>query len=76
MGDILGLIEKAEIAYDAQTAQDLSRKSQKILLPLRFFRSVEVAEHGRIEEMLKMMPGAKQLKGIKIDEKEICIKWQ
>ncbi|NMC55691.1 MAG: signal recognition particle protein [Eubacteriaceae bacterium] len=73
MGDILGLIEKAEAAYDAQAAQDLSRKIAKNSFTLEdFLEQLEQMQNmGGIEEMLKMMPGAKQLKGIKIDEKEI-----
>jgi len=73
MGDILGLIEKAESAYDAQAAQDLSRKIAKNSFTLEdFLAQLEQMQNmGGIEEMLKMIPGAKQLKGIKIDEKEI-----
>ncbi|MEL7569664.1 MAG: signal recognition particle protein [Eubacteriaceae bacterium] len=73
MGDILGLIEKAEAAYDVQAAQDLSRKIAKNSFTLEdFLEQLEQMQNmGGIEEMLKMMPGAKQLKGIKIDEKEI-----
>lgn len=72
MGDILGLIEKAEAAYDEQAAQDLSRKIAKNSFTLEdFLEQLEQMQNmGGIEEMLKMMPGVKQLKGIKIDEKE------
>ncbi len=73
MGDILGLIEKAEAAYDEQAAQDLSRKIAKNTFTLEDFldQLEQMQNMGGIEEMLKMMPGSKQLKGIKIDEKEI-----
>lgn len=73
MGDILGLIEKAEAAYDVQAAQDLSRKIAKNSFTLEdFLEQLEQMQNmGGIEEVLKMMPGAKQLKGINIDEKEI-----
>jgi signal recognition particle subunit SRP54 len=73
MGDILGLIEKAETAYDAQAAEELSRKIAKNTFTLEDFleQLQQMQQMGGIEEMLKMMPNAKQFKGIKVDEKEL-----
>lgn len=73
MGDILGLIEKAETAYDAQAAEELSRKIAKNTFTLEDFleQLQQMQQMGGIEEMLKMMPNAKQFKGVKVDEKEI-----
>lgn len=73
MGDILGLIEKAETAYDAQAAEELSRKIAKNSFTLEDFleQLQQMQQMGGIEEMLKMMPNAKQFKGVKVDEKEI-----
>ncbi len=73
MGDVLGLIEKAEIAYDAQAAEELSRKIAKNAFTLEDFlqQLQQMQQMGGIEEMLKMMPNAKQFKGLKIDEKDL-----
>ncbi len=73
MGDILGFIEKAEVAYDAQAAEELSRKIAKNAFTLEDFlqQLQQMQQMGGIEEMLKMMPNAKQFKGLKIDEKDL-----
>jgi len=73
MGDILGLIEKAESAYNSQAAKDLGHKIAKNSFTLEDFlkQITQMQNMGGVEEMLKMMPGVKGLKGIKINEKEI-----
>ncbi len=73
MGDILGLIEKAEVAYDEQTALELSQKLAKNAFTLEDFleQMEQMQQMGGIEEVLKMLPAGKQLKGVKIDEKEL-----
>lgn len=73
MGDILGLIEKAEIAYDQQSTLELSQKLAKNAFTLEDFleQMEQMQQMGGLEEVLKMLPAGKQLKGMKINEKDL-----
>jgi signal recognition particle subunit SRP54 len=77
MGDVLTLIEKAEVAFDAQQAKDLERKIRKDSFTLMDFRDQiqQVRKMGSLESVLGMIPGfskmAKAAGGIDFDEKEL-----
>lgn len=77
MGDVLTLIEKAEVAFDAQQAKDLERKIRKDSFTLMDFRDQiqQVRKMGSLESVLGMIPGfskmAKGAGGIDFDEKEL-----
>ncbi len=64
MGDILSFIEKAEEAYDKETAEEMSRRMLKNELTLEdFLDQIEQMQNmGGLEEVLKMMPGGNKLK--------------
>ncbi|RAL26178.1 signal recognition particle protein [Thermoflavimicrobium daqui] len=76
MGDVLTLIEKAQQAVDAEKAKDLERKMRTQTFTLEDFldQLQQVRKMGPLEDMLTMLPGAGQLKGLKnfkVDEKQI-----
>ena len=59
MGDVLTLIEKAEVAFDAQQAKELERKIRKDSFTLVDFRDQiqQVRKMGSLESILGMIPG-------------------
>ncbi|MDW7709606.1 MAG: signal recognition particle protein [Deferrisomatales bacterium] len=74
MGDVMSLIEKAEAAFDQETAQDLEKKLRKNAFTLEDFRDQlrMVRKLGGMEDLLKMVPGVGgALKGAKPDEGEL-----
>ena len=77
MGDVLTLIEKAEVAFDAQEAKELERKIRKDSFTLVDFRDQiqQVRKMGSLESILGMIPGfskmAKAAGGVDFDGKEL-----
>jgi signal recognition particle subunit SRP54 len=77
MGDVLTLIEKAETAFDAQKAQELEQKIREQSFTLEDFLDQlrQLRKMGPLEQILGMMPGFSQAKGLKdlrVDEKEMA----
>jgi len=77
MGDILTLVEKAQMNYDSQKVREMEKKIREQDFNLEDFleQMQQVKSMGPLEELLGMIPGmGKQLKGIKgqIDEKEFA----
>ncbi|MHB8764516.1 MAG: signal recognition particle protein [Deferrisomatales bacterium] len=72
MGDVLSLIEKAERAIDEDSAADLEQKLRTNSFSLEDFRDQlrALRKLGSFEDLLKMVPGMGDLKGLKPDEKE------
>jgi signal recognition particle subunit SRP54 len=77
MGDVLGLIEKAQGAFDQEKARDLERKLRRQEFSLDDFleQITQVRSMGPLEEVLGMIPGLggiKQLRQIQggFDEKD------
>jgi signal recognition particle subunit SRP54 len=74
MGDVMTLVEKAERELDEKTAADLERKLRggefdldDFLGQLRMMRRM-----GPLQSLLGMIPGlGAQLRGVKVDEREI-----
>jgi signal recognition particle subunit SRP54 len=76
MGDVLTFIEKAEGQYDAEQAAELERKMRKAEFTLEDFLSQlkQVRRMGPLGNLLGMVPGfagAKELRGMKVDEREV-----
>ena len=76
MGDILSFIEKAEQAIDKKQAVEMQRKLIENDFTLEDFRNQlkQIRKLGPLESLLGMMPKVgmlKELKDVKVDEKEI-----
>ncbi len=73
MGDILSLIEKAELEVDQEKAKELSQKIRKAEFDFNDFleQMNQVKKMGGMTSILGMMPGMSQLKDADIDEKAI-----
>lgn len=76
MGDVLSLIEKAQTSFDLEQAKEMERKMRKDDFNLDDFldQMQQVKKLGPLEDILGMLPGMgnlKQMKDVKIDEKEL-----
>jgi signal recognition particle subunit SRP54 len=76
MGDVLTFIEKAEAGVDADEAAEMERKLRRADFTLEDFLSQmkQVRRMGPLSNLLGMIPGmagAKELRGLKIDEREL-----
>ena len=76
MGDVLGLIEKAEKSMDKEKAKALEEKIRKNEFTLEDFmeQMSQVRKMGPMDELLGMIPGmggAKQLKNLQVDDKQL-----
>ncbi len=74
MGDMLTLIEKAEKAYDAKKAAEMEEKlrSNRFTLQDYYDQMVQLKSMGSMEEILAQMPGGANMKGLKVDEKQMA----
>ena len=77
MGDVLSLIEKAQSSFDLEEAKAMERKMRKDDFNLDDFleQMQQVKKLGPLEDLLGMLPGMgnlKQMKDVKIDEKELA----
>jgi signal recognition particle subunit SRP54 len=73
MGDVMTLIEKAQDAYDADSAAELERKFRKSEFDLNDFldQMGQIRRLGPLQNLLGMIPGlGKELRGVKVDERE------
>ena len=72
MGDILSLIEKAEIEVDGEKAKELSRKLKKAEFDYNDFldQMRQIKKMGGMASIMSMMPGMSQLGNIDMDENE------
>ncbi|MBQ7044596.1 MAG: signal recognition particle protein [Clostridia bacterium] len=73
MGDMLSLIEKAEIALDEKKAIELEKKLRQNKFDLNDLMDQldQVRKMGSIKDMLSMIPGMeKQIKDVDIDERQ------
>src|ERR1700733_5102921 len=74
MGDVMTLIEKAESAYDEQDAKRLEQKLRAGEFTLEDFLDQlrAMRRMGPLQGLLGMLPGVgTQLRGVKVDEREI-----
>lgn len=75
MGDVLSVIEKAQEAFDEKEALELAQKFKQDTFSLEDFRNQlrQIKKLGSLEQILGMLPGMgmiKELKKMKVDEKE------
>ena len=72
MGDVIGLIEKAETAYDEQTARDQAQKMMKGDFSLEDFAQQlrQIRKLGPFQQILEMLPGGMGQAARNIDPKE------
>ncbi|MDF2610440.1 MAG: ffh [Lachnospiraceae bacterium] len=70
MGDILSLIDKAQAEFDETKAKELEKKMKKAEFDFNDYleQMQQIKKMGGINDILKMMPGAGQLKDVDIDE--------
>jgi len=76
MGDVLTFIEKAQANLDAEKAREMEKKLRQQQFTLEDFleQLQQVKSMGPLEDILGMIPGLgnnKQLKNLKVDEKEL-----
>ncbi|WP_430536488.1 signal recognition particle protein [Listeria rocourtiae] len=76
MGDVLSLIEKAQVSVDEEKARELEQKVKDMSMTLDDFleQLQQVRQMGPLDELLKMMPGANKMKGLdnmNVDEKQL-----
>jgi len=75
MGDVMSLIEKAERQFDEDEAAKLEKQLRKGEFTLEdFLKQLKMVRRmGPLSNLLGMMPGfaGQQLKGVKVDEREI-----
>src|SRR5271156_6493895 len=77
MGDVLGLIEKAEKTIDVKKARELERKLREDDFTLHDFRDQlqQIRKMGSIEQLMGMLPKigpfAKIPKDVQVDEKQL-----
>jgi signal recognition particle subunit SRP54 len=74
MGDIVTLVEKAQEAVDAKQAAKMQEKLLKAEFNFEDFldQMAQLKKMGPLENVIGMIPGmGKQLKGMKIDEREM-----
>jgi len=73
MGDLSTIIEKSREAISMEEARSLERKIKKETFSLEDFKEQikQIKKMGPMEQILGMLPGAKKLKGMKFDEREL-----
>lgn len=75
MGDVLSLIEKAQASLDAKKAIELEKKLRNQQFTFEDFleQLQQMKNLGPLDQILEMIPGmgSKQLKNLKVDEKEL-----
>lgn len=75
MGDVLGLIEKAEASFSQEQAQELERKFRRAEFTLQDFldQLQQVKKMGPLRQLLEMIPGFSPaaLKDMPIDDKQV-----
>ncbi|WP_413380070.1 signal recognition particle protein [Alkalihalobacillus sp. 1P02AB] len=76
MGDVLTLIEKAQMNVDEEKARELEKKMKNMDITFDDFLDQldQVRSMGPLDELLNMMPGMNKMKGmkdLKVDDKQI-----
>jgi signal recognition particle subunit SRP54 len=74
MGDVLGLIERAEAAVSADAAAALAEKIRKEEFTLEDFKEQlrQIRRMGPLEDLLGMIPGLRKLPAVEGDERELA----
>jgi signal recognition particle subunit SRP54 len=72
MGDVLGLIARAEETVEQEKAEELARKIRRSEFSLEDYRDQmkQLRKMGPLDQVLSMMPGMGSLKGVDVDRGE------
>jgi signal recognition particle subunit SRP54 len=72
LGDVLGLIARAEETVEREKAEELSRKLRRAEFTLEDYRDQmsQLRRMGPLDQVLSMLPGAASLKGVDVDRGE------
>jgi signal recognition particle subunit SRP54 len=72
LGDVLGLIQKAEEIADEEQAQKLFNKMRRSELTLEDYRDqmAQMRKMGSLQDVIGMIPGLGSLKGVDVDQGE------
>ncbi len=72
MGDVLSLVEKAQLAFDEDEAVAMEKKFRENRFTLNDYLNQlrQMRKMGPLDQLLGMIPGMGNLKGAKIDENE------
>jgi len=67
MGDVLSLIEKAQLHFDQKQALELEKKIRKESFTLNDFKDQlrQIKKLGSLEQVVQMIPGLNRMKGLK-----------
>ncbi len=73
MGDVLGLIEKAEEAFDVESARKLEQSLRRNQFSLEQFRDTlrQVRRMGPLESVMGMIPGVRLPADAKVDSRRV-----
>jgi len=73
MGDVVGLVEKAQEAFDAKNAQEFQKKIEEQSLNLEDFLSQlqQVKKMGPLENLLGMLPGMSKIPDLAVDDGQL-----
>lgn len=73
MGDIVSLVEKAQEQFDEKQAVELQKKIKKNDINLSDFLAQlrQLRKMGPLENIMGMIPGMGNMKGLAVDEKEL-----
>ena len=74
MGDVLGLIETAEKAFDQQQAERIEKALRSRRFTLEDFRATlqQIRRMGPLEQVLAMVPGVRLPEGADVDERQVA----
>ncbi|MDQ7006832.1 MAG: signal recognition particle protein [Acidobacteriota bacterium] len=73
MGDVLGLIEKAEKAFDEKQARQFEQSIKSKRFTLVEFRDTlrQLRRMGPLDQLLGMIPGMRLPRGVEVDSKQL-----
>ena len=73
MGDVLSIIEKAELEFSEEESRELEEKIRKENYDLNDYlkQMKKIKKMGSLSSLLKMIPGMGNLQNLNVDDKEI-----
>ena len=73
MGDVLSIIEKAELEFSEEESRELEEKIRKENYDLNDYlkQMKKIKKMGSLSSILKMIPGMGNLQNLNVDDKEI-----
>ena len=73
MGDVLSIIEKAELEFSEEESRELEEKIRKENYDLNDYlkQMKKIKKMGSLSSLLKMIPGMGNLQNMNVDDKEI-----